>query len=125
MTGVLEYGERASEKGLNLLNAPGNDLVASTALAASGAQIILFTTGRGTPYGTAVPTLKISSNTALYEHKRNWMDFNAGEIINGTDMNMLANDLFSSVINAANGRKTKNEDNNYRDISIFKAGVTL
>lgn len=125
ITGVLGYGEKARQKGLNLLNAPGNDLVASTALAASGAQIILFTTGRGTPFGTAVPTLKISTNTALYANKKDWIDFNAGEIINGADQSMLANQLFSMVIKVASGQRTKNELNDYRDIAIFKTGVTL
>lgn len=81
---VLSYGEKVAEKGLNLLSAPGNDLVASTALAASGAHIVLFTTGRGTPFASPVPTVKISSNSALYEKKKNWIDFNCGPLAEGT-----------------------------------------
>ena len=80
VSGVMEYGERLQSKGLNLLSAPGNDLVASTALAASGCQIVLFTTGRGTPFGTFIPTMKISTNSGLYQRKPNWIDFNAGEV---------------------------------------------
>ena len=123
--GVLAYGEPVKEKGLNLLSAPGNDLVAATALAAAGAQLVLFTTGRGTSLGAAVPTVKISSNTALYNRKINWIDFNAGDILNGEDINALADDLFELIVETANGKKTKNEINNYRDISIFKDGVIM
>lgn len=124
--GVLKYGEIIKEKGLNLLSAPGNDLVASTALAVSGAHIVLFTTGRGTPFGCPVPTVKISSNNRLYEHKNNWIDFNAGVIVNSGDIESCGEKLLDYVISLASGKtRTKNEINNYRGISIFKDGVTL
>ena len=125
VSGVLEYGDRLQQKGLNLLSAPGNDLVASTALAASGCQIVLFTTGRGTPFGTFVPTMKISTNTRLYNNKRNWIDFNAGELVEGTDMNTLLQKFIEKIISVASGEPTQNEVNGYREISIFKNGVTL
>lgn len=125
VTDVLAYGETATHNGLNLLTGPGNDIVSVTNLVCAGSQIILFTTGRGTSLGAAVPTVKISSNTALYNRKRNWIDFNAGDILNGADVNALADDLLELIIEAANGKKTKNEINNYRDISIFKDGVIM
>jgi len=125
ISGVLAYGERLKEKGLNLLSAPGNDLVAATALAASGCQIVLFTTGRGTPFGTFIPTMKISTNSNLYRNKPNWIDFNAGELVEGTDMKSLLSRFIDKVIAVANGEKTNNERNGYREISIFKNGVTL
>lgn len=123
--GVLGYGDRLQAKGLNLLSAPGNDLVASTALAAAGCQIVLFTTGRGTPFGTFVPTMKISTNSSLYENKPNWIDFNAGELVDGTDMNSLLRKFIDKIVSVANGENTCNEKNGYREISIFKNGVTL
>lgn len=122
---VLKYGEQVEAHGLNLLNAPGNDMVASTALAASGCQIILFTTGRGTPFGTFVPTIKISTNNELYNKKGRWIDFNAGELLNGTSMDELVKRLVEYVIETAGGEKTCNEKNNFKEISIFKSGVTL
>jgi len=124
---VLEYGDRVKEKGLNLLSAPGNDLVASTALAAAGAQIILFTTGRGTPFASPVPTIKISSNTNLYERKRNWIDFNAGELIDDEDMSLslIGHKLYDLVKEIASGKKAKAEEEGYHDLAIFKKGVTL
>lgn len=125
VSGVLEYGDRLQAKGLNLLSAPGNDLVASTALASAGCQIVLFTTGRGTPFGTFVPTMKISTNSQLYNNKHNWIDFNAGELVEGTDMKTLVNKFIEKIISVANGEQTKNEVNGYREISIFKNGVTL
>lgn len=125
VSGVLEYAERLRVKGLNLLSAPGNDLVASTALAASGCHLVLFTTGRGTPFGTFVPTLKISTNTALYENKPNWIDFNAGQLVDGVPMQQVVADFLDKCISVANGEKSKNEQNGYREISIFKNGVTL
>lgn len=125
VSGVLGYGERLREKGLNLLSAPGNDLVAATALAASGCQIVLFTTGRGTPFGTFIPTMKISTNSNLYRNKPNWIDFNAGELVEGVDMKSLLKRFIDKVIAVANGEKTNNERNDYREISIFKNGVTL
>lgn len=122
---VLKYGDRATVRGLNLLSAPGNDLVASTALAASGCQIVLFTTGRGTPFGTFVPTMKISTNTSLYEKKQSWIDFNAGCIAQGETINDTSNRFVEAVIAIANGQKTLNEKNGYSEIAIFKQGVTL
>ena len=125
VTDVLSYGESCKTKGLNLLTGVGNDIVSTTNLTAAGAHIILFTTGRGTSLGAPVPTLKISSNTGLYERKQNWIDFNAGELINNPDFEKMSNDLLSLIIETANGKKTKNEINEIRDISIFKDGVIL
>lgn len=125
VSGVLEYGDRLSAHGLNLLSAPGNDLVASTALAAAGCQIVLFTTGRGTPFGTFVPTMKISSNNDIFARKPNWIDFNAGQLLNGVTMQDLNRAFIDKVISVANGEKTLNEENEYQEIAIFKNGVTL
>ena len=123
--GVLSYGEPVKQKGLNLLSAPGNDLVASTALAASGAHIVLFTTGRGTPFASPVPTIKISSNTALYEEKKNWIDFNCGVLVEGADPAALCEQFFTYVIAVASGKKVKSELAGFHDMAIFKQGVTL
>ena len=123
---VLEYGAPVIKKGLNLLEAPGNDLVASTALAMSGAQIVLFTTGRGTPFGSPVPTVKISSNTALAKKKNGWIDFDAGSLIDGADIFSLGEDLFKLVLDISSGIvQTKAEQFGCRDLAIFKNGVTL
>ena len=122
---VLRYGERLRTKGLNLLSAPGNDLVASTALAAAGCQIVLFTTGRGTPFGTFVPTMKISTNTPLYEHKPGWIDFNAGVIVQDSSMDECAEAFRDYVLRVASGEPVNAERNSYREIAIFKTGVTL
>lgn len=123
--GVLAYGEKVCEKGLNLLSAPGNDLVASTALAAAGAHIVLFTTGRGTPFASPVPTVKISSNTALSNKKSNWIDFNCGTMVEGTDLSVLGKQLFDYVMAVASGEEVKSEKAGYHDMAIFKQGVTL
>ena len=123
--GVLRYGERLSVKGLNLLSAPGNDLVASTALAASGCQIVLFTTGRGTPFGSFVPTMKISTNTPLAMGKPGWIDFNAGILAEGRPMEEVAARFIDFVLAAASGAPVNNEKNGWREIAIFKSGVTL
>ena len=123
--GVLKYGERLQVKGLNLLSAPGNDLVASTALAASGCQIVLFTTGRGTPFGSFVPTMKISTNTPLYENKPRWIDFNAGVLAQDEKMADVAARFIDYVLAVASGEPVNNEKHNYREIAIFKQGVTL
>ena len=123
--GVLKYGERLQEKGLNLLSAPGNDLVASTALAASGCQIVLFTTGRGTPFGSFVPTMKISSNTPLWEGKPSWIDFNAGVLAQGESMESVAARFTDYVLAVASGEPVNNEKHGIREIAIFKSGVTL
>ena len=119
---VLDYGDRLSKNGLSLLNGPGNDIVAITNLMAAGVHIILFTTGRGTPVGAPVPTVKIATNHSLAERKSSWIDFDASPILDG---NPLTDELFDYVISVANGEETKNEINNYREISIFKDGVTL
>jgi len=125
VSGVLSYGDRLKVKGLNLLSAPGNDLVASTALASAGCQIVLFTTGRGTPFGTFIPTMKISTNSTLANNKANWVDFNAGQLVEGRPMKDVLADFIGKIISVANGEKTQNEKNGYREISIFKNGVTL
>ena len=125
VTDVIRYAERLRTPGLTLLEAPGNDLVAATALAASGCQMVLFTTGRGTPFSTCVPTLKISTNTALYERKGNWMDFNAGALLDGTTMPQLLDQLLQLVIATANGQAAKGERLNSHPIAIWKGGVTL
>ena len=122
ITDVLDYGDTVTKSGLSLLNGPGNDIVAVTNLMAAGVHMILFTTGRGTPLGGAVPTVKISTNTALAKKKSSWIDFDAGRALDGC---YLTDALFDFVIETANGRKTKNEENGYKEISIFKDGVTL
>lgn len=124
--GVLRYGERIREHGLNLLSAPGNDLVASTALGASGCQMVLFTTGRGTPFGSFVPTMKISTNSALAARKYGWIDFNAGVLADGdVSMDTLAGQFADYVIAVASGEPVRSEINGCREIAIFKTGVTL
>ena len=125
VSGVLEYGDRLLTTGLNLLSAPGNDLVASTALAAAGCHIVLFSTGRGTPFGTFVPTMKISTNSNLYNNKKNWIDFNAGQLVEGKSMNELVPEFIDKVLAVASGEQAQNEKNGYCEISIFKNGVTL
>lgn len=124
---VLDYGEQISEKGLSLVKAPGNDGVSSTAMAASGAAIILFTTGRGTPLGFPVPTIKISSNSELFNKKPGWIDFNAGQILDGTkNLNDLSIEFLNFILDTASGKiKSKNEINGYKEIAIWKDGVTL
>ncbi len=123
--GVLKYGERLSVKGLNLLSAPGNALVPPPPLASCGCQIVLFTTGRGTPFGTFVPTMKISTNTPLFEKKGNWIDFNAGVLAQGEPMADVSARFIDFVLAAASGAPVNNEKNGYREIAIFKSGVTL
>ena len=119
---VLDYGDRLTKNGLSLLNGPGNDIVAITNLMAAGVHMILFTTGRGTPVGAPVPTVKIATNHSLAERKANWIDFDASPTLDG---NPLTDELFDYVISIAEGEETKNEINDYREISIFKDGVTL
>ncbi len=123
--GVLAYGEIVSTPGLNLLSAPGNDLVAATALAASGAHIVLFTTGRGTPFACPVPTMKISSNSRLAGKKENWIDFNAGVVAEGEDLDTAGQRLFDEVVAFASGKEVKSEKAGFHDMAIFKQGVTL
>ena len=123
---VVPYGQRITATGLNLLEAPGNDMVSVTALAAGGAHIVLFTTGRGTPFGGPVPTVKISTNSELAERKRNWIDFNAGQLLEGRTMSELTDDLLAQLLRIASGdEQTRNERNGYREIAIFKDGVIL
>ena len=119
---VIDYGEFVTKKGLTVQNGPGNDIVAVTNLMAAGAHIILFTTGRGTPLGSAVPTVKISTNSKLAEKKSNWIDFDAGRVLAGDD---CTQELVDFVLEIANGKPAKNEENGYEEISIFKDGVTL
>lgn len=122
---VLKYGERLKTKGLNLLSSPGNDLVASTALAASGCQIVLFTTGRGTPFGSFVPTMKISTNSPLARRKQGWIDFNAGVIAEDQPMGTTAAAFIDAVLQTVSGKPVKSEEHGIREIAIFKTGVTL
>ncbi|UCG89246.1 MAG: altronate dehydratase [Gemmatimonadota bacterium] len=126
VTEVLRYGEKKSVPGLSLLEGPGNDGVSTTALVAAGATVLLFTTGRGTPMGSPVPTIKISSNTAIYERKPRWIDFNAGAVPDGTaGMDDLEADLFELLLDVASGHtRTNNERYDHRDIAIWKTGVT-
>ncbi len=123
--GVLSYGQPVSKCGLNLLSAPGNDLVASTALAASGAHIVLFTTGRGTPFASPVPTVKISTNSLLANHKQNWIDFNCGVLVEDGTPTELGKSLFDFVKEIASGKRTRSEQAGFHDMAIFKQGVTL
>lgn len=125
VSGVLEYGDRLETTGLNLLSAPGNDLVAATALASAGCQIVLFTTGRGTPFGTFVPTMKIATNPTLAARKPNWIDFSAGQLIEGRTMKELVPEFIDKILAVASGEQARNEANGYREIAIFKNGVTL
>ena len=123
--GVMAYGDRLQVKGLNLLSAPGNDLVASTALASCGSHIVLFTTGRGTPFGTFVPTMKISTNSNLAKNKPTWIDFNAGVIVENEPMEKTCERFIDYIIRVASGEQVNNEKKDYREIAIFKNGVTL
>ena len=123
---VLDYGDSVTKKGLNLLRGPGNDLVAATALTSAGAHIVLFTTGRGTPFGAPAPTVKVSTNSALAEKKKSWIDFNAGVLVEGKTMDEVSADFFNYIIRLANGEvQTNNEKHDFREIAIFKDGVML
>lgn len=122
---VLDYADMVTKKGLNLLSGPGNDLVSATALTAAGSHMILFTTGRGTPFGAPAPTVKISTNTALYNKKNGWIDFNAGTVAEGEDLDAAGDRLLDFVLEIASGKKTKSEERGFREISIFKDGVVL
>lgn len=122
---MLDYAERVKKKGFNLLNGPSNDLVSVTNLAAAGAQIVIFSTGRGTPFGGPVPTVKVSTNTSLYKRKPGWIDFDAGSLLCNNNIEDLGKELFEYIINLATGKeKTRTEINGYREISIFKDGVS-
>ena len=122
---VLKYGELATKNGLNLLQAPGNDLVSSTALGAAGCHMVLFSTGRGTPFGSFIPTLKVSTNSQLYKLKPHWIDFNAGLLLEDKTMEEVLDDFIKLVLEIASGKLTKNEVNGFKEIAIFKSGVTL
>jgi altronate hydrolase len=124
---VLRYGEAVAEKGLSLLESPGNDGVSSTAMTVSGATVLLFTTGRGTPLGFPVPTIKVSSNSEIAAKKPHWIDFNAGALLDGTrTMAQLEDDLFALILAVASGTElANNEKQGYREIAIWKEGVTL
>lgn len=125
ITGVLEYGESFAVKGLNLLSAPGNDLIAATALSAAGCQLILFTTGRGTPFGAIAPTMKISTNSELMRNKPHWIDYNAGTLVERKSFEQAATELLCELLAVASGKQCKAELNGYKDIAIFKTGVVL
>ena len=123
---VIGYGDQVVTKGLNMLYGPGNDLVSSTALTAAGAHLILFTTGRGTPFGAPAPTMKLATNTPLAQKKANWIDFNAGVVADGVrTLDEAAQDLMQLVLEVASGKKTRAEEKGFREISIFKDGVVL
>src|SRR5699024_2533101 len=121
---VLQYGEKIRKPGLSLLQAPGNDLVAASALASSDCHLVLFTTGRGTPFGAYVPTVKVATNNNIFERKGHWMDFNAGPLLE-TPMDDVLQDFIDKVIAVASGEQTRNEENDVRELAIFKTGVTL
>ena len=126
VSSVLRYGDPVAGCGLHLLQSPGNDLVSAAALAMSGAQLVLFTTGRGTPFACPVPTMKISSNSALAARKPGWIDFDAGQLLNGVPMDTLADQLMDRVIAIASGTAhTHAESLDKHDLAIFKDGVTL
>ncbi|NMB97035.1 MAG: UxaA family hydrolase [Clostridiaceae bacterium] len=126
ITDVLDYGERVSRSGINLLQGPGNDAVSITALTAAGANLIIFTTGRGTPLGGPVPTIKVSTTTELYNRKKSWIDYNGGQLLEGRPIDETARDLYNYIISVASGdKRTKNEINGYKEIAIFKNGITL
>ena len=122
---VLMYGETLKTKGLNLFSAPGNDLVAATALGSAGCHIVLFTTGRGTPFGSFVPTMKISTNSTLATNKPGWIDFNAGVILENKTMIETHDTFVDYILKVASGELVNNEKKNYREIAIWKSGVTL
>lgn len=122
---VLNYGERLRAPGLNLLSAPGNDAVATSALAGAGCHMVLFSTGRGTPYGGFVPTVKLATNSELAQKKPHWIDFDAGQLLHGVSMDELLARFVDTIVAIANGQQTRNEINDFRELAIFKSGVTL
>lgn len=125
VTDVIGYAGRVTKKGLTLLSAPGNDMIAATALAAAGCHIVLFTTGRGTPLGTVVPTIKVATNSELFNRKTTWMDFDAGRLLTGMAMEQLTEEFLAHIVAVASGTPTKAENMGFREIAIFKNGVTL
>ncbi len=122
---VLQYGERIHNHGLHLLGAPGNDAIATSALTISHCHMILFSTGRGTPYGGPVPTLKIATNSELAKRKSHWIDFNAGQLLENKSMTILLNEFIDLVVAIVNGKQAKNEINDFKEIAVFKTGITL
>ncbi len=122
---VLRYGERLHVHGLNLVSAPGNDAVATSALAGAGCHMVLFSTGRGTPYGGFVPTVKLATNSELAAKKPHWIDFDAGQLIHGVAMDDVLAKFVDLIVDIANGKHTRNEVNDFRELAIFKSGVTL
>lgn len=122
---MLKYGERLQHPGLNLLSAPGNDAVATSALAGAGCHMVLFSTGRGTPYGGFVPTVKLATNSELAVKKPHWIDFDAGKLIHGISMDTLLNEFVDLIVEIADGKPARNEVNDFRELAIFKSGVTL
>jgi altronate hydrolase len=122
---VLKYGDRLTRTGFNLLSAPGNDAVATSALAATGCNMVLFSTGRGTPYGGFVPTVKLATNSDLAKRKPHWIDFNAGRLLEDQTMAQLLDQFIDLIVDIANGKATCNEKNDFRELAIFKSGVTL
>lgn len=122
---VLDYGHKVSKNGLNLLYGPGNDLISTTAMSASGAQILLFSTGRGTPFATPVPTIKIASNPRIAASKPGWIDFSAAELLEGKPVEQLARELLDKVLSVANGELVSTEKKGHHDFAIFKTGITL
>lgn len=125
VVGVLDYGDYVENNGLYLLTGSGNDQVSCTNLVASGAQLIVFTTGRGNPFGSPVPTVKLSSNTRLYERKPHWIDYNAGQLVDGKSFDEVTEDFTNYILDVASGKKANNEIGGYKDISIFRDGVIL
>jgi len=122
---VLQYTDTVKTKGLNLLSGPGNDAVAATALAAAGCHMLLFTTGRGTPLGTMAPTIKIATNSDLFQRKNNWMDFDAGSLLTGGNIETLTDEFMDCVLAFASGKQTQSEKLGFREVAIFKNGVTV
>lgn len=125
ITDVLTYGEQVTKGGINLLEGPGNDSVSVTNMVTSGATLLLFTTGRGNPLSSLIPTIKVSSNSSLAERKHTWIDFNAGRILEGEELSVLSDELWKLVLDTASGRKSRSEINGFRDVMIFKKGALL
>jgi altronate hydrolase len=126
VTAILSYGDQIRVPGLNLLDGPGNDIVATTALAAAGCHLVIFTTGRGSPLGGPVPVIKVSTNSRIAQEKAGWIDFDAGRALDGISLDMLAEELMALVLETASGEVlTRNEIMDFRDMAIWKAGVTL
>lgn len=128
VTSVLDYTEQANKPGLSLLCTPGNDVESTTGLAGSGANIIVFTTGLGTPTGNPiVPTIKFSSNTMLFERMGDIIDIDAGTIVSGNDtIESKGNELLELIIEIASGRQlTKAEVLGQNDFIPWKRGISL